>query len=123
MPPFVEVQTVDDAIDFSLQNPGRHFVMTSETLAQMEVAEAAGGFSAHGSGGADSSSEGDPAELDLDGALIIQDVWALTDGTIDAVLGIRDLIRGLSDEAEGPVILIPKREMDKFLYGGSDDDA
>jgi hypothetical protein len=137
MPPrTVRCETIENAKMFSLQNPGRCFVMTPETLEQIEAAEAAGGFeggmsgvsgeggfSAEGSSGENSSSDGSPQAIDLDGALIIQNVGALRDGAIDAVLGLRDVVMGILGEAAGPVILVPKREIDKFLHGGSTDDA
>lgn len=136
MPPTVQFETIEEAMDFSLQNPGRHFVMSPEILDQIQAAEAAGGFEggmsgASGEGGfsaegvsGDNASSGDPLEgLDLDGAFIIQNVGALKEGAVDAVLGFRDLVMGILGEAAGPVILVPKREMDKFLHGGSDDEA
>jgi hypothetical protein len=136
MPPRVQCETIEDAIAFSANNPGRHFVMTVKTLDQIEAAEAAGGFeggmsgasgeggfSAEGSSG-ETTSSADPTEaLDLDGAMIIQNVGALEDGAIDAVLGLRDLVMGILGDAAGPVILVPKRELDKLLNGGSTDDA
>jgi hypothetical protein len=136
MPPTVKFETIEEAMDFSLRNPGRHFVMSPEILDQIEAAEAAGGFeggmsgasgeggfSAEGSGG-DNASSGDPLEgLDLDGAFILQNVGALKEGVVDAVLGLRDLVLGISGEAVGPVILVPKRELEKLLHGGSTDDA
>ena len=136
MPPTVQFETIQEAKDFSLQNPGRHFVMTAETLDQIEAAEAAGGFeggmsgasgeggfSAEGSSGDNASSGDSPEAIDLDGALIIQNVGALKDGAIDAVLGLRDLVLGIMGEAAGPVILVPKQEIDRFLHGGSTDEA
>jgi hypothetical protein len=136
MPPTVQCETIEEAMDFSLRNPGRHFVMSQEILDQIEAAEAAGGFeggmsgasgeggfSAEGSSGENASS-GDTVEgLDLDGAFIIQNVGALKEGAVDAVLGLRDLVLGIRGEAAGPVILVPKREMERFLHGGSDDEA
>ncbi|MEO7688658.1 MAG: hypothetical protein ABIS51_05180 [Sphingomonas sp.] len=136
MPPTVQCETIEEAMDFSLRNPGRHFVMSQEILDQIEAAEAAGGFeggmsgasgeggfSAEGSSGENASS-GDTVEgLDLDGAFIIQNVGALKEGAVDAVLGLRDLVLGIMGEAAGPVILVPKREMERFLHGGSDDEA
>ena len=135
MPLRVQCETIEDAIEFSASNPGRHFVMTVETLDQIEAAEAAGGFeggmsgasgeggfSAEGSG--ETASVGEPSEvIDLDGAMIIQNVSALEDGAVDAVLGLRDLVMGIMGEAAGPVILVPKRELEKLLHGGSADEA
>jgi hypothetical protein len=136
MPPRIQCETIEEAIDFSAQNPGRHFVMAPETLDQIEAAEAAGGFeggmsgvsgeggfSAEGSDGDNASSGDAAADIDLDGALILQNVGALEDGLLDAVLGIRDLINGLAGEAAGPVLLVPKRELERLLHGGSGDDA
>ena len=108
--------------------------MAPETLAQIEAAEAAGGFeggmsgasgeggfSAEGSTGENSSFDSSSPHPDL--REVSRQAQVIVDGIFDAVLGIRDLVLGILGHAAGPVILVPKREMERLLNGGSGDEA
>ena len=131
----MQAASVTEAKEYALQHGGRYYVLAPETLAQVEAAEAAGGFeggmsgasgnggfSAQGSAGASSSSasETDPGSyLDPD-----EHYWkagALLEGMIETVLSLKDLFEGLKGDPVGPVILVPKGEIDKWLHGSADD--
>jgi hypothetical protein len=81
-----------------------------------------GGLSAPGSGGLDSSSASDsvPLELlDMHGSV---PVGAFFEEAIEKILDIKDVWEAFRGQAVGPVILVPKRELDRFL-GKTTDDA
>jgi hypothetical protein len=129
----INFNSADEARTYSAEQGGRFYVMAPETLAQIEAAEAAGGFEggmsgASGQGGfsaqgvvpssssaADAQSAWDPAK---------EYYWkagALVDGVIELGLGIRDFVEFLETGAIGPVILIPTPELDKLLHGSTDE--
>ncbi|MDB5395673.1 MAG: hypothetical protein JWM91_3179 [Rhodospirillales bacterium] len=133
----IELGSIEEAKAYAVQHGGRYYVLAPETLAQIEAAEAAGGYeggmsgvsgeggySAEGSGAPSSSSASDPAP----GAYLDPDEYywkagVLIEGAIETVLGLRDLIDGMRGDPVGPVILVPKRELDKLLHAGGGDDA
>jgi hypothetical protein len=130
----IEVNTVDEAKQVAAGRTGPFLVLSQETLDQIRAAEAAGGFeggmsgasgeggfSAPGSGGPDSSSASDPVPtelLDMDGAV---PVGAFFEGAAEKILDIRDVWEAIHGHALGPIILVPKRELDRFLGNTSTD--
>jgi hypothetical protein len=132
----VELGSIEEARSYSTEHGGRFYVLAPETLAQIEAAEAAGGYeggmsgvsgeggySTEGSGAQNSSSASDPGPgFDLSP----DEYWkagALFEGAIDTLLGLGDLIKAFKGEPIGPVLLVPKVELDKLLHGASDHDA
>src|SRR5262249_43760349 len=131
----VELGSVEEAQAFA-QSQGRPFlVLSRETLDQIEAAEAAGGFESGMSGasgeggcsapgtGPDSSSASDPVPielLDMNGAV---PVGAFFEGLVEKVMEIKDVWEQFRGGAPGPVILVPKRELDRFLGIAPPDDA
>jgi hypothetical protein len=131
----IEVTTVEEAKQVAAGRTGRFLVLSRETLDQIEAAEAAGGFeggmsgasgeggfSAPGSGGPNSSSASDPVPtelLDMDGAVR---AGAFFEGIGEKILEIRDVWEAIRGVPLGPIILVPKRELDRFL-GNTTTDA
>lgn len=132
----INFNSADDVRNYSAEQGGRFYVLAPETLAQIEAAEAAGGFEGGMSGASrqggysaegvvqnsssaadaptDAQSAWDPAEYD-------RKLGALVDGVIDFGLGIRDFVEFLEHGAIGPVILIPAKELEKLLHGSTDE--
>jgi len=124
----IQANTVEDAKRVAAEGTGPFLVLSQETLDQIEAAEAAGGFeggmsgasgeggfSAPGSGGPDSRSASDPVPtelLDMDGT---GPVGALLEGVAEKILDIRDTWEAIHGHVLGPIILVPKRELDRFL--------
>lgn len=130
----VELGTVEEARQFA-QGNGPCLVLSRETFDQIEAAEAAGGFegglsaasgeggfSAPGSGGSDSSSASDPVPVELLDMRGSVRVGAFFEEAIEKILDIKDVWEAFRGHAVGPVILVPKRELDRFL-GKTTDDA
>lgn len=124
----LDMATVEEAKQFAAQGNGPCLVLSRETLDQIEAAEAAGGFegglsgasgeggfSAPGSGGSNSSSSSDhvPIELlDMHGAV---PVGAFFEGLGETILDIKDIWDAFRGELLGPIILVPKHELDQWL--------
>lgn len=134
----ISFSTLDEARAYAADNGLKYLVLSPETLAQIESAEAAGGFEggmsgASGSGGYSTSgtfadhsdaSESPVPELDLDGAVR---VGAFFDWGVETILSLKDAFEafeGLSHPGiikYGPILLVPKKELDRWLFGSSDD--
>jgi hypothetical protein len=130
----VEFGSVEEARQYAQEN-GPALVLSRETLDQIEAAEAAGGFqggmsgssgeggfSAPGSGGVNSSSASDPVPvelLDMHGSV---PVGAFFEEATDKILDIKDVWEAFRGHLVGPIILVPKRELDRWL-GNTTDDA
>ena len=122
----IDCGTVDEARQIAAGRSGRILVLSREVFAQIQAAEDAGGFeggmsgnaggagySAPGGGGVDHSDGGVPGELlDMTGAAR---VGAFLDGVVETALDIRDVWEAFRGHVVGPVILVPKREMDRWL--------
>jgi hypothetical protein len=133
----INFNSADDARTYSAEQGGRFYVMAPETLAQIEAAEAAGGFEggmsgASGQGGYSAQGVAQNSSSAADAPTDAQSAWdpakeyywkagALVDGVIDFGLGIRDFVEFLEQGAIGPVILIPAPELDKLLHGSTDE--
>lgn len=118
------------------QSQNRPFlVLCRETLDQIEAAEEAGGFEggmsgASGDGGfsapgtAPNSSSGTepvPVELlDMHGSV---PVGAFFEELVEKAMDIKDVWEQFRGGAPGPVILVPKRELDRWLGLAPPDDA
>jgi hypothetical protein len=124
----IEFNTAEEARQFATQGSGPYLVLSRETLDQIEAAEAAGGFEggmsgASGEGGysdsgteaADSSSASDSARIeffDMDGAVR---AGAFLEGVTEKILELRDVWEAFHGNPLGPVILVPKEELDRWL--------
>lgn len=133
----INFNLADEARTYSAEQGGRFYVMAPETLAQIEAAEAAGGFEggmsgASGQGGYSAQGVAQNSSSAADAPTDAQSAWdpaeeyywkagALVDGVIDFGLGIRDFVEFLETGAIGPVILIPAPELDKLLHGSTDE--
>jgi hypothetical protein len=130
----IGVDDIDEAKQIAHKGAGPFLVLSQETLDQIKAAEDAGGFeggmsgasgqggfSAPGSDGPDSSSASDPVPpqlLQMDGAV---PVGAFFEGISEKVLDIRDVWEALHGLPLGPIILVPKKELDRFLGNTSTD--
>lgn len=127
-----EMNSVEEVRDYAAQGQGTILVLAPEILQQIEAAEAAGGYeggmtgssdgagySAAGSGALDSSSATDPPPVDwsIQGAT---PAGVLIEGAVEKILDFKDLFEAFKGQPLGPVILVPKRELDRWLYGTTD---
>ena len=125
----IEVATIEEARSIA-STGGRYLVVDPETMQQVEEAEASGGYeggktgnadgspySASGTGDVTSSSEGDSEpvdEIDLDGAWVLRKSMTIDDG-IEHAMDLSNIIETWLGKMTGPVILVPKRELDRWL--------
>jgi hypothetical protein len=120
--------TIEEAKAIPSDGQGWFLVLSQETLDQIRSAEEAGGFeggmsgasgrggfSAPGSTGRVSSSSSElPAELlDLEGSVSVGAFVAWGYETI--VAGIHDIWEAFHGNPSGPIIVVPKRELERFL--------
>ncbi|NTV09568.1 MAG: hypothetical protein HGA47_02225 [Zoogloea sp.] len=132
----ITFNSADDARTYSAEQGGHFYVLAPETLAQIEAAEAAGGFEggmsgASGQGGFSAQGDAPNSSSAADAPTNAQSAWdpaeydrklaALVDGVIDFGLGIKDFVEALEKGSTGPVILIPMPELDKLLHGSTDE--
>lgn len=133
----INFNSADEARTYCAEQGGRFYVMAPETLAQIEAAEAAGGFEggmsgASGEGGYSAQGVAQDSSSAADAPTDAQSAWdpakdyywkagALVEGLIDFGLGIRDFVEAYKTGATGPVILIPTEELDKLLHGSTDE--
>jgi len=123
--------TVEEARAYAEEQGGKYLVNAPEILSEIEAAEAAGGFEggmsgAAGEGGYSTSgvvpdhSEADESAgtVDLDGAVI---VGAFFEWGAETLLNLRDAIEAWRGDY-GPILLVPKKELDRWLNGGVDTD-
>lgn len=131
----INLGSVEEARDFA-QSQGKPFlVLSRETLDKIEAAEAAGGFEGGMSGASgdagfsapgtapNSSSATDPVPielLDMNGSV---PVGTFFEDLAEKVMDIKDVWEQFRGGAPGPVILVPKRELDRWLGTSSPDDA
>jgi hypothetical protein len=131
----IDLGSVEEAKQFASGQNGAFLVLSRETLDQIEAAEAAGGFEGGMSGSSgeggfsasgtapNSSSGSDPVPvelLDMDGAV---PVGAFFEGLVEKILEIREVWHQYHGNPTGPIILVPKRELDRWLGIASPDDA
>ena len=124
----VEFSSVEEARDYA-SGGGKYLVLDPATLQQIEAAESAGGFeggqtgnadgapfSALGDGGESSSSNADPvpAELDLEGAWMIKKTMTI-DNAVEHAMDLKEVIKTWLGEMTGPVILVPEKEMRRWM--------
>lgn len=129
----IDVGRVEEARQY-VQSNGPCLVLSRETLDQIEAAETAGGYEGGMSGasgeggysasgtGPNSSSASDPVPVELFDMHGSVPVGAFFEGAIEKILDIRDAWEAFHGLPVGPVILVPKRELDRWL-GISADDA
>ena len=129
----LEADTVEEALALA-PGRGRCLCLASETLQQIEEAEAVGAFEGGMTGNAkgapfsgvgipgdtaNSASDPPPAvePIDLDGAMVIS-----IEGLVERALEIRDVVEAVRGHWVGPIILVPTKELKKLLHGGGGSD-
>lgn len=127
----LEANSVDEARSLASEQGVPCLVLSEEILQQIESAEAEGGFvgglsgasgdggySAEGVAGPNSSTALEPAPvelLDMDGAV---PAGALFEEAVEKILDLKDIWEAFHGDPLGPVILVPKRELDRWLGRG-----
>jgi hypothetical protein len=128
------VETVEEAKETAANQAGPVLVLAPETLQQIEEAEAAGGFEGGMSGadgtsqegsGPDASSATDPPPTDPvdQGELPDIDIGVLLEEAAEKFLELRELRELFKEGWGGPIILVPKKELDRWLGVGEPDAA
>lgn len=125
----IEATSIEEARDYASRG-GRYLVLDPDTLQQIENAEAAGGFEGGQIGNADGapysvvgetgdtfSSQNDSApseDLDLEGAWRLKKAMTIDDA-VEHVMDLKDVIETWVGQATGPIILVPKKELNRWL--------
>jgi hypothetical protein len=125
--------SIDDAREYARKKGGRYYLVSSESLEHIRAAEEAGGFEGGMSGdagGAGYSAEGSyPSSSLPELPMIPFEYWetvAIIEGAYEKLCDyadLKDLVGALSGETLGPLLVVPKRELERMRtgnYSGND---
>lgn len=128
----IEFPTIEEARNYASQG-GKYLVLAPEILQQIENAEEAGGFPGGMTGNAsgfpysalgnDASSgmsdASDPEWIDLEGAWVLPTI----DDTVETLMSIRDVVTTWMGEITGPILLVPRKELNRWVGRPDPDDG
>jgi hypothetical protein len=120
----VNFSTIEEAREYAASKGGKYLVLTPEILQRIEDAEAAGGFEGGMTGqssGAPYSATGTPGvsesteTMDVTGVSL--DGWRVPtlEGTIETFMDLKDVVGTWFGEMTGPILLVPKSELDRWV--------